>query len=158
MCSSFDFKFVDLTVIADANIRSDHVQVISLLGDDEDVKHPAKPGKTKEEQEEKPRKKPRKKSIMQTISLLDDVDDNEDALEVERFNMSIALALKRKAEKMWKLCDEEQIACAPQKLRQHILRRAMDSIKVYPSKLSAANLKRVRFVGKAFRHMVRSIL
>ena len=123
------FNFVDLTC---------ELRTISLLSDGEDGDDSKKP-----------------KQDVKAISLID--DDDLDALEALRFNLQISLGLKKKAEKMWRLCDEEQIPCAPVGLRKSILRRAMHSMKSFKTKISAANIKDVRYVGNTFRHMVRGI-
>lgn len=95
------------------------------------------------------------KKETQLVSLLD--AENVDALEVRRFNAEISIALKYKAETMWKKCDEESINCAPVGLRKMIIRRAMDSIINFEAKISAENCDRVKYVGNTFRPMVRGV-
>ena len=163
--------FVDLTT----KKLECNAQVISLLeGDDEDGDNGRISRKPKREapvisllEENKvdsksqkktrsmPKKRNKSKHEAHVISLLG--AGNIDPVEVRRFNVKLAHALKSKASTMWKNCDEKQIKCADERIRPHIIQKAMTSIIAHGTKISVANVNRVPCLGNTFQHMVRGI-
>ena len=142
-------NFVDLTVTRTKKVKLQKrkAQVISLLeADDEDRDNSGMSRKPKHRTKTPKRKAP-------VISLLE--GDDKDRDEIRRFNVKLSRALKSKADIMWENCDELQIRCASKGNRKFIIKRAMDSIIAFGTKISTANVDQVRYLGDTFERMVK---
>jgi hypothetical protein len=84
----------------------------------------------------------------EVISLMDD-DDN-----IQVHNMDIARKLKIKAGKMWAYCDEHEIKCCGAHYRARVLKRALDSMQKFKTKIDADNIRSVRYIGSTFGDLV----